>query len=186
MDLAKGCSDSLTRGGLGGVGGPSCAVRVPCSPPGPQGPHTRSCPFPGTQGWAELTLIFSSVEVIPRPLPGRWVYHHPPLRPCQPVRVLGLPGAVAEWPGCNQACLGVCLRVWPRKEVGGLDPFASCQEEGLAPCAHQWVGRMESSTSPILRLSCKGNKRQRLCGRVEIAWLDGTPAAPPAVPSPAL
>lgn len=72
-DLAKGFSDSLTREGVWG-GSPPCTLRVPCLPWGPLGPYTQSCRLPGTPGWAELKLVFSSVEVTPDPfLAGRFM-----------------------------------------------------------------------------------------------------------------
>ena len=66
-DLAKGCSDSLTRGGPGGRGRAllCCSRRVLTL--GSLGTYTGSVPSPAILGWAELGLIFSCVEMPPHP-----------------------------------------------------------------------------------------------------------------------
>lgn len=125
--------------GGGGRGGPSRAVLASGSPWVPQGPHTRSSPSPGTLGWAELTLIFSWVEVPPTrrgPLLKPVGLLPPSLCPL-PMPASGSAGGV--W-GVSRACLGRGLSSPAGVEdVRSLDPVAGTWEEGLVPCAHRWV-----------------------------------------------
>lgn len=71
-DLAKGCSDSLTRGGPRGRGRAllCCSCRVLTL--GSLGAYTGSVPSPAILGWAELRLIFSCVEMPPTPVTPPW------------------------------------------------------------------------------------------------------------------
>lgn len=93
-------------------------------------------------------------------------------------------------PGCLGRGLsypGACPGAWPREDVGSLDKV--CFQLlggglGFWPPPVGGDGGEDgelSSVGPVLRLSYKGNKGQRPCGRGGVAWPGGTPAPPPTV-----
>lgn len=140
-DLAKGCSDSMTRGG---PGPPSYAVQLPWSAQGPQGPHTKIFPPTPLGPWIGQRCSFSLILKWPGDpsLTDGFITTHLD-RPLvlfsirEPVSVLG------AWPGKSRGM----VRVWPGRIS---EAWSLLLEKGLDPSAHLELERMESSACPFL------------------------------------